>query len=390
MTAALTTAPILTTTTRTRRAHLHQLDFVRGSTFLMVILLHTLTNTNDEQTSVLTNGLGMWGHFTRNAFFFLTGFVLMFGTYDKPDFSVRSFYARRLKLVVIPYLVWSVAYWAYAVIAADGPSALPYSLHSLSESLTWGTAGFHLYFIFVIVQFYLLFPLIRILLRATRNHHMALVAVSLAVQLVTLYVFTQTTPPAGTWLATNWWHAYATFLPYQFFVIAGAVAAVHRDRFDAMIRGRGGLIVAGLILAGAFAVGAFIYEINSGTKPIDASSALNPCLQPLIIMLIVSIYAAALWWSDRRERTPRFNAVVDYASNRSFAIFLSHVLVLQLLVLPRGTGPAHGWFQQHLGAPWATLVVYLLTVIGTLGLAELLRRSPGALYLTGRPRVRRC
>ncbi|GAA2062524.1 acyltransferase [Williamsia deligens] len=394
MTTSLrTTAPTATTapvpSTRVRRSHLHQLDLVRGSTFLLVIFVHVLTNTNADQ-GVVTNGLGMAGHFTRNSFFFLTGFVLMYGNYAKQDFSTWQFWSRRLKLVAIPYLIWSVVYWAFAVVQTSGWSQLPFSLSSLGSGLAWGTSGFHLYFIFVIMQFYLLFPLILWAVRATRGHHLALLAVSGAVQIGLLLALAHLPPvlTPGTWIAENWWHAYSTFLPYQFFVFLGAVCAVHRERVDAFLRGRGWWIVGALVASAVFAVLTYRMRLDDGQIPTDASFALQPTLQPFILCAITALYAAAVWWSDRREGTPRFNGVVAYASNRSFAIFLSHVLVLQVLILPRfAGGPQVGWFEQHLGSPWATAVVYVLTVAVTLAVAECLRRAPGALYLTGRPRV---
>lgn len=393
MTTALrTTAPTATTapaeSTRARRAHLHQLDLVRGSTFLLVIFCHVLTNTNDEQMGVVTNALGMAGHFTRNSFFFLTGFVLMYGNYAKEDFSTWQFWSRRLKLVAIPYLIWSVVYWAFGVVQTSGWSALPFSLSTLGSGLAWGTSGFHLYFIFVIIQFYLLFPLILWIVRATRGHHGLLLAVSFAVQMTVLMVLRHYAPPPNSWFAANWWHAYSTFLPYQFFVFLGAVGAVHRDRVDAFLRGRGWWILGALTLSAAFALVTYVMRLHDGERPIDASFALQPTLQPFIFCAITALYAVAVFWSDRRDGTPRFNRVVSYASNRSFAIFLSHVFVLQLLILPRGNPDTPvGWFEAHLGSPWATAVVYVLTVSITLVVAEGLRRAPGALYLTGRPRV---
>jgi peptidoglycan/LPS O-acetylase OafA/YrhL len=395
MTTALrTTAPTATTapagSSRTRRAHLHQLDLVRGSTFLLVIFVHVLTNTNDEVNGVVTNALGMAGHFTRNSFFFLTGFVLMYGNFAKEDFSTWQFWTRRLKLVAIPYLIWSVVYWAFSTVQASGWGALPFSLGTLRDGLVWGTSGFHLYFIFVIMQFYLLFPLILWLVRATRNHHLLLLTASLAVQMGVLLAIEHLPPvlSPGSWIADNWWHAYSTFLPYQFFVFLGAVVAVHRDRVDAFLRGKGRWIVGALIGSGAFALVTYMMRLDEGQRAVDAAFALQPTLQPFILCAITALYAAAVFWADRRDGTPRFNSVVSYASNRSFAIFLSHVFVLQLLILPRGLpGVEHGWFEQHLGSPWATAVVYVLTVSITLVVAECLRRAPGALYLTGRPRV---
>ena len=62
-------------------------------------------------------------------------------------------------------------------------------------------------------------------------------------------------------------------------------------------------------------------------------------LQPLfLVTAIACLYAAALTWNHRwRTSTPRFRGVVAYASNRSFGVFLVHVLVLYFV--PRHVRP---------------------------------------------------
>ena len=76
---------------------------------------------------------------------------------------------------------------------------------------------------------------------------------------------------------------------------------------------------------------------------------------------------------------------MKYASNRSFPVFLVHVLVLTLIMYPQRNGTS--WVRDAIGQPWATLFVYVATLAGSLLLVEILRRLPGSLYLTGRPRI---
>ncbi|GAB20349.1 hypothetical protein GOEFS_114_00010, partial [Gordonia effusa NBRC 100432] len=62
----------------TRKAYLHHLDLIRATTFSLVIFVHCLTQTTNEELSVGINSASLLLHFTRNTFFALTGFVLMY------------------------------------------------------------------------------------------------------------------------------------------------------------------------------------------------------------------------------------------------------------------------------------------------------------------------
>jgi hypothetical protein len=47
-----------------------------------------------------------------------------------------------------------------------------------------------------------------------------------------------------------------------------------------------------------------------------------------------------------------------------------------------------GWLPSHLGAPWLSVVAYVLAVLGALAVTELAYRSWLSLALTGRQRKR--
>ena len=146
---------------RTRRAYLHHLDLIRATTFSLVIFVHCLTQTTDEWDSVGVNTTSLLLHFTRNTFFALTGFVLMYQNYDKPDFRAADFWRKRIKLVIFPYLIWSAIYWVVEDMWANGRlTEVPTHLDEFAKLLVWGLSGFQMYFLFVMLQVYLLFPLI--------------------------------------------------------------------------------------------------------------------------------------------------------------------------------------------------------------------------------------
>ena len=368
-----------------RRPYLHHVDLIRTVTFSLVIFVHCLTQTTDEYTSMPVNTTSLLLHFTRNTFFALTGFVLMYQNFDKPDFSALSFWQRRIKLVIYPYVIWSAIYWVVNMWLADKLTEIPTSLGNFFYQLSWGLSGFQMYFLFVMLQVYLIFPLVVWLVLATSGHHGLLLGASLAAQFAIVSTITHWNPPAS--VAAHWWHNYATFVPYQFFILYGAVAAVHRKRIGEWLSGKGWWLFTALLVTAAIAVGSYIGGVWFAGKPVhDNNSAFYPALVPFLIVAMTCLYAAALHWAEnRREYTPRFARAVKYASNRSFPGFLVHVLVLTLIMYPQRNGTS--WVRDAIGQPWATLFVYVATLAGSLLLVEILRRLPGSLYLTGRPRI---
>lgn len=368
-----------------KRPYLFQVDLIRATTFALVIFAHTLTQTTDEWNNIGTNATALLFHATRNIFFALTGFVLMYQYQGRDDFRAVSFWRRRMKLVILPYILWSAVYWMVIGMWSVGRGhEIPTSLGEFWTELRWGTAAFHLYFLVVMLQVYLLFPAIRWLVQKTRGHHGALLAVSFALQIAAFAIISYWTPPES-W-ASWWWHHYVTFVPYQFFIIAGAVAAAHREQVDRWITGRGGWLATGLVGTGIFAVGVYLYGAFIGGTVHSFNSAFSLSLLPFLVFAVLSIYSMGRHWSANiRPNSPRFAKVVAYASNRSFPVFLVHVLVLFFLLLPKTDGQPT--LVHALGQPWGTIVTYLLTIAISLTVVEILRRLPGSSYMTGRPRL---
>ncbi|GAB2658199.1 acyltransferase [Gordonia jinhuaensis] len=357
---------------------------MRGTTFLAVIFTHTLAATTDVHLNVASNVLAMFFHFSRNTFFFLTGFVLTYANFSKSGFSARTFWPKRLKLIVIPYVLWSFIYWVYRFGTEGRLTAVPTSLDDYWNDLSRGVAAPHMYFLLVMIQVYLLFPALLWVLRKTTGHHRIVFAVSLALQVAIVATLTYY-HPSSPWLAAHWWQAFTTFIPYQLFVVLGALVAIHRDEFADRVRGRGFWIFAALLASSALAWGGFAHRVYRGTSPLDSSAAFQPTLLPFLVIAALSLYTLGVWWADRRDARSVSARVIDHTSNRSFGIFLSHMLVLNLLMYV--TVDNVPWIIRGVDAPWATLLVFVAVVPLTLALLEVLRRLPGSLYLTGRPRL---
>ena len=137
---------------RTRRT---ELDFLRVLAMAAVILGHVTAAYIHNESSFTLLGmnpaffLNQAARFSVPMFFFLSGFSL--GLREQP-LSYPAFLKERFLRILPPYLVWTLIYELWNASLAP---------RRLLRDLLTGQAAPHLYFIPILLQFYLLYPLLR-------------------------------------------------------------------------------------------------------------------------------------------------------------------------------------------------------------------------------------
>src|SRR6202012_5003020 len=235
---------------------------------------------------------------------------------------------RRFLLVGVPYVVWSVIYFAASNIYNGTHSSIgALALRLLGHILT-GTAWYHLYFLLVTMQVYLLVPVILWLIRKTRGHHRPLLVITGAVQLaiVTCYFYFPAT--------VAFLHGYTKeyFFSYIFFIVAGAVAADHYREFLPWVRAHRGLIGIIVAVTGVVTIGIFLIQMAFGHSAYSAGTPLQPIVIVWGAAVALGFLAVGTWWADRRNPAGIGTKFVAIASDRSFGIFLSHPLFIWVLL----------------------------------------------------------
>ncbi|MDQ4115842.1 MAG: acyltransferase, partial [Actinomycetota bacterium] len=365
------------------RGYLPEIDVFRLVTFACVIAVHVCSAAT-RPDNVASDGVQLLLHFTREAFFALTGFVLTFQTLRSPR-PAPVFWRRRIPLVLAPYTVWTVVYALLATATMppdpDAPTGPAGPLLKISVDLVLGTGWYHLYFLLVTLQFYLVFPpLLALLRRLGPRGHAVLVAAALAVQLgMCALIDDPPATPVGAAAAT---HGYATLPGYLLYPVLGAVAAMHLDRFRTLAHRYRVAIGATAIVVVAATELLYAHEVGAGVAPAAASAVFRPAVQPYYLVIVLALYALCLRVSAGLPDGGPARRVLAYCSDRSFAIFLAHPLVLAALLPPSGP------LIERVGPVAGLLGLYLATVAGTVAIAEVLRRLPGSTGLTGRPPLR--
>ncbi len=365
------------------RGHLAAIDVVRFLTIGGVILVHSTSFANSD-SSLVANGVLQLAHVTRSVFLMLSGFVLTYSYLRRP-LGRRAFWWRRYPLILVPYVTWSAIYFV-----ADGEVHPTWSsLGNFVVDLSDAHAHFHLYFLLLTMQLYLVFPA---LMAALRRWPKALTP-ALVVTGVVQLAFTGAAeygwrpPVLGIWFE----HPSSWLFSYSFYVVGGVAAAAHFDAVSAWVRSHYRL--AGLSMAGAAIVGLGVYAFNVevlGYAPIKASAVFQPANVIEVVAATLSQFALGMWLAERASAARL--AWLERSSDVSFGVYLAHPLLLSA-VLDVAVSSGLSSFLSGVPSPLVEVMIafgmvpFLYTV--TSAVILLARRSRLSLALTGRRATKR-
>jgi peptidoglycan/LPS O-acetylase OafA/YrhL len=159
-----------------QKERIPQLDIFRAIAIFAVLAIHATSRTLAETLG--TNMfhpflfINKFSQFAVPSFIFLSGFVLFYNYIDRPlgGKTLGKFYSRRLLYIIVPYVLFSLLYFALKMTVGHTWSLPPGEMASKLWKYLWtGTAYTHLYYIIIIIQFYVLFPLILWCLQKVRR-----------------------------------------------------------------------------------------------------------------------------------------------------------------------------------------------------------------------------
>jgi peptidoglycan/LPS O-acetylase OafA/YrhL len=360
---------------RTSRPRLTHVDAMRPVKQLGVVSTHSLQSFAPAASIGVGAGL-MITHVTRFAFVFISSAMLVYAYPAVGRGGWRSFWRRRLLAVVAPYVTWTVIYFALGVAQAGGGGSIAGGAAHLGWLLLTGYQ--QLYFLLLLLQFYLIYPAFLWLIRRTERHHRRLLGVSLAVELVLVWLVHEQYLPA--WMLNS--ASSRELWNYQLFVIAGAVMAWHyQDVHDWLCRHWRALLAATAV---AVALGEMWYLLAvhgvpgfGGGVP---SEPFQPVEIPVYLGLITMVYLLGVLMSS--ERRPRWlRSLVRTGVDYSYGVYLNQALFLTALT-------SLGWQSLDHYLPWEVVTAGGIVVIfaAAVLLTALLARLPGARATAGIPR----
>ena len=351
-----------------KRERVSAVEAIRGISMMGVIGIHIgaeyLANPSPNIHLVALFDIGT--RFSVPIFFFISAFGLFYGQSPSASFSYRDFLVRRGRAVVIPYLVWSLFYLihdAYAYGVGFPP------LLSLPGILFFGNAKYQLYFMVILIWFYLLMPLWRMLLARMT---LPLLAVILLVQIgfdywssfntaFNLYVYGL---PEGTLLRAllfyrlNYWVAH-----YVFIFLLGGYIALHFDTFRAwMQRHTVRLYALGIVSLAALLAWYYKLLLVDGYTPLEGIYTAHQ-LSPLGIFYTIGATLALFAFFTRLGTENALGRAFQLLGKHSYFIYLAHpVAITYLLMVIHG----YGYVLTALLALSMYAATLLLTLLGAI------------------------
>ncbi|HKA02839.1 MAG TPA: acyltransferase, partial [Acidimicrobiales bacterium] len=236
-------------------------------------------------------------------------------------------------------------------------------------------AQYHLYFLLVTLQLYLVFPWLVRFVRATAGRAWLVLGVVGAVDVAWLALLQYHSVPAG-WAGGLWERSYELLPTYAVYVLVGCYAAVHLETVnDVIARHRRRLVLAGLA-AGAVAEAVYLVQARRD-PPRVAGAVLQPAVLLASLGALLVLAVVCDWWAAGCQPGRR---AVARASDVSFGVYLAHPLVLSLLLMS-----GLGLDGQGVPAAAATVLALAGTAVGAALFSVVARRTPLSLPLTGRP-----
>jgi peptidoglycan/LPS O-acetylase OafA/YrhL len=353
-----------------RRAKLLELDLVRAIAIIGVLMVHSTSfaTLDMKATSIygVYNFLNIFFKIGTTTFILLSSFVLFYNYYRQPLTVERftKFYRKRFNLIVIPYILFSALYFAIRWYLNGKAWDITAMIPSLWDDILHGKAYTHLYFVYINIQLYLLFPILLFIFQRVRW----IAAVSLILGIVLQWLFFHYN--REYWQVENRGSWSITYFG-QYFL--GAWLGIYFDRIKSwliitkanMVRSR---IIAWIILWGTWLVFGISYVTiwynarlhNTGyrQRTYDILWDGYTMLTPLILMQVAFLLSSQM-------NTSWFVGRLRHLGIVSFGVYLFHPLVLLVYrkfpIDEGGTMIHHLWyaggFVSALGISWIVVTV---------------------------------
>ncbi|NGQ94245.1 acyltransferase [Brevibacillus sp. SYP-B805] len=364
-----------------------ELDGLRGLAFLAVVLQHAIGSYIRRPETGLDQAIALGSlfnlaKFAVPTFVFITGIVLVYNYGDTLHYP--SFIRKRGGEILLPYVLWTGIYDFYY----NGVPALDLAWgKELFHRLVTGTGAYHLWFVVMIFQFYLGYPLCRKLFQSLRRHRSASVtAVVLggcAIGYALLMWLSATYIPVRQFrFDSDWLHAVLiqyrdrNALFYSFYFILGGVAGLALETWRKSMS-RAAVWNAGFMLVLFLWVGQEM--VMQGKIDLNRSTSLKPSMFLFTVLEMLVLYALVVRIAKMHPRLQRFlSAIGTY----SYGAYLIHALVLNCVI--SGLNRWIGW-NHALGM---TMVACLLAASVSLLLTKAISLLPYGKLFIGQVRKR--
>ncbi|MDD4781174.1 MAG: acyltransferase [Tissierellia bacterium] len=261
--------------------------------------------------------------FTTPIFVFLSG-ITGFYSYRNRDIDYISFVIKRVKKVIIPYFIWCVLYYIYFIrLGFYG-----FDIVFFIKSFIAGNMSYHLYFVIIITQLYILGPIFYGLIKKSNN------------KIMLLFIFAVINLLCAQFL--NFKLSDRIFLKYMFFYLIGMYVTLEYNKFKSWIENHKAIITIGYITFSIFYILVTYYQWEL--------YSLSWFLFSTISIFFVYLIGLAV-----KDKFIKFYGYIRLFSQSSYYVYLMHPMILTTMIM----------ITEKLGILSITkkLIIYFVVVI---------------------------
>jgi surface polysaccharide O-acyltransferase-like enzyme len=350
------------TQTKTRE-YFNEIHFLRAFACIGVLFVHVSGAYYTEAGEVFnwfTYFFNQIGRFGTPTFAVISGFLL-FNQVNKRGFMFKKFVVSRTSKIIMPFLIWSIFYQIVTLLLMDG--ALPSDPKVLVYNFITGESFYHLYFMAIVVQFYLMFPMLQLI----RNSYGWWISLFVSAAL-SLYFSNATDLPLVSGILERVLLDKVFLLHWIFYFVFGGFMAYYWKPISSWSKKHTALM-AGFVIA--VYAGAIIEYNVIGT--ISSRRETNLINIPLLSFATIGLYyyLAKLNWMKKSLQT---------IGQFSMGIYLLHPFTIILL---QKTLPDEVWQTRVMP------LMFFVVLFGTLGFVKLIQQLPKHQYIIPIPAKRK-
>lgn len=370
---------------------------LRGLAFLAIVMQHNIAEyiyrpDIEQPDSVMLTMIYHLTRFGTPTFVFLSGVMLFYHhRHAKPDYS--RFIGKRFADIYIPFFLWTLIYWLSVRVftPAFWSSGMP-DLGSFIRELFVPQTGYHLWFVLMVFQFYILFPLFLSLAHAIRQRlenfkrftsKQLTMTILLVAGLLYMWLMKLSYYDMGGW-TERWAEPWSSLLEYRsfswifywFYFFLGAVCAWSVESWRNWTVKILPLSITVFIVMYIW-LGYDVLRGSEGTMNLGISTYLKPSTFILIMAQILMLYSFLVLLRGNDGQNLWFGLLLTWIGRYSFGGYLVHALVIYAIAYVTRPMQLSGW---HLSV---TILSFVVTVVSSLGISWTLSKLPGSRYTVG-------
>jgi len=301
------------------KKYLDEINYLSGLAIIGVVVIHTIcVNSENNLVNFFNLNLIEISKYSVPFFIFISGLVLTYNYSDK-KIHYLDFIKKRLNRILIPYVIWSCIYFTYRITINQENIGLILAI----KKIIIGSAYFHLYYVVLILQFYLAFPLILKFLMRFKKRQIELLALAFIFNLliISLYYY------QFDFLDERIIRKISFF--WIFYFMLGSIMGLNLDYYRNVLFKISLKYIGALFYVGLFAL---IFSYYSDGLLINDTNVFWLRPQVLIYASLCIMFAIKIIGELNPHNLKRPSArFLNELGGYSFGIYLSHMIILNIL-----------------------------------------------------------